>query len=88
MKTVNCASVLALIAGSLAISTPAMASELSISRGVVTVSHTMLAADDLVGDALLGPVSQQQQQQQQQQVRNLAPLAGIIYTPSNTGFDV
>jgi len=65
-----------------------MASELSISRGVVTVSHTMLAADDLVGDALLGPVSQQQQQQQQQQVRNLAPLAGIIYTPSNTGFDV
>ena len=87
MKTVNCASVLALIAGSLAISTPAMASELSISRGAVTVSHTMLAADDLVGDALLGPVSQQQQQQQQQ-VRNLAPLAGIIYTPSNTGFDV
>jgi len=84
MKTVICASVLALIAVSLAISTPAMASELSISCGAVTVSHTMLAADDLVGDALLGPVSQQQQQQ----VRNLAPLAGIIYTPSNTGFDM
>lgn len=88
MKKANCASVLALIAGTLAISTPAAASDLSISSDSIISSHERLAAVDLAGDARLGEVSQQQQQQQQQQVRNLAPVSGIVYAPSNSGFEV
>lgn len=89
MKKANCASVLALIAGSIAISTPAAASDLSISSESIKVSHEKVSTLDLSGDARLGERSQQQQQQQQQQVvRNLAPISGIIYAPSNSGFEV
>lgn len=84
MKKVNCASVLALIAGTLAISTPAAASDLSISSDSIIATHERLAAIDLDGDARLGEVSHQQQQQ----VRRLALISGIVYAPSNSGFEV
>ena len=89
MKYTNCASVLALIAGTLAVATPAAASDLSINTEAVVASHEVVTAKDLVGDYIRDERSQQQQQQQQQQrVRNLAPISGAVYAPSNNGFEV
>ena len=63
MKNANCASVIALVAGSLGMATPAVASELSIDRASFSVSHETLSASDLDGSALHGLKVQQQQQQ-------------------------
>ena len=91
MKNVNCASVIALVAGSLGLATPAVASELSIDRAAISASHDTLSAADLGGDALNGLKVQQQQQQvvnNQQQQQTAGSLGGGIYTPSSDGFDL
>lgn len=90
MKSVNCATVLALVAGSIAVATPASAAELSLSPNSIVASHDVLHMVDMTGDSIFGPLSQQQnnQQQQQQVVQNLAPIAGTIYTAGSNGFEV
>jgi hypothetical protein len=86
MKIMNCASLIALVAGGLVVSTPAAASPLSPAS--LTASHDMLHAVSLPGDeALRGPLSHQQQQQQQQR-RNLVAEAGVIYGAPLGGFNV
>jgi hypothetical protein len=87
MKIVNCASLIALVAGGLAVAAPASASPLSPAS--LTASHDMLHAVSLPGDdGLRGPSSNQQQQQQQQQRRNLVAEAGVIYGAPLSGFNV
>ena len=86
MKIMNCASLIALAAGGLAVSVPASAAPLSPAS--LTASHDMLQAVSLMGDELRMPSAQQQQQQQQQQRRNLVAAAGVIYGAPLGGFNV
>lgn len=84
MKIMNCASLIALVAGGLAVSVPASAAPLSPAS--LTASHDMLQAVSLMGDELRMPSAQQQQQQQQR--RNLVAAAGVIYGAPLGGFNV
>lgn len=86
MKIMNCASLIALVAGGLAVSAPASAAPLSPAS--LTASHDMLHAVSFTGDEVRMPSSNQQQQQQQQQRRNLVAEAGVIYGAPLGGFNV
>jgi hypothetical protein len=85
MKILNCASLIALVAGGLAVSAPASAAPLSPAS--LTASHDMLQAVSLTGDESRIPSAQQQQQQQQQR-RNIVAEAGVIYGAPLGGFNV
>jgi hypothetical protein len=91
MKIVNCASLIALVAGGLAVAGPASAapSELSLNPASVSATHDMLSPVALLGgDGFRGPLSNQQQQQQQQQTRPHVTADGAVYSAPISGFSV
>lgn len=91
MKILNCASLIALAVGGLAVSAPALASPLSPAS--LTASHDMLLPVSMPSDDSLRILSHKQQQrqvvyQQQQQRRNFGAAAGVIYGAPLGGFNV
>ena len=89
MKLMNCASLIALVAGGLSLTAPASATpvELAISPASISVSHDVLKSTDLLGDESFLAQSQQQQQQQQQRHLGLESL-GVVYGAPADGFSV
>jgi len=90
MKILNCAPLLALVAGGLAVSAPANAAILKLSSASISATHEMLQAAALRGDDGLRLASSQQQQQQQQQQRQRKHVgeAGLVYHAPLSGFSV
>ena len=90
MKILNCASLIALAVGGLAVSAPALASPLSPAS--LTASHdTLLPVSMPSDDSLRIPSHQQQQRQtmqQQQRRRNFGAEVGVIYGAPLGGFNV
>ena len=88
MKILNCAPMLALLAGSVGMGAPADANILKLNTASVSASHDVLSSASLKGDERGLQSASNQQQIKQQQRKNLAAQSGVVYDAPPTGFSV